>query len=56
MTSTEVKNVFNDELDYIIEGEAEGGIPSTIIDLTSKEIKIIRAGEITLDMIKEALQ
>ena len=56
MNSKEVNTVFNCELDYIIDGCAEGGIPSTIIDLTSDEIKLIRQGEITLDMIKEALK
>lgn len=56
MNSKEVNDVFNSDLDYIIDGCAEGGIPSTIIDLTGNEIKVIRQGEITLNMIKEALK
>lgn len=56
MTSNEVKIVFKDELNYIIEGEAEGGVPSTIISLINDDIKIIREGEISLQMIMEAIK
>lgn len=56
MTSDEVKIAFKDELNYIIEGEAEGGVPSTIISLINDDIKIIREGEISLQMIMEAIK
>ena len=53
--SDEVKRIFDDELDYIVEGEALGGVPSTIIDLTGSEIKLVREGPITLEMINHVL-
>ena len=53
--SDEVIKEFNDELDYVVPGKCENGIPSTIIDLTGDEIKIIREGSITLKMIEEVL-
>lgn len=55
LTTTEVKEIFKDELGYIIEGEARGGVPSTIVDLTGEQVKIVREGPITLNQIKEAL-
>lgn len=55
LTSEEVKEIFKDELGYIIEGEARGGVPSTIVDLTGEQVKIVREGPITLNQIKEAL-
>lgn len=56
MSSEEVKAIFGDELDYIVEGHAEGGVPSTIIDVTGPEIKIIRKGTITMEKIKEVIK
>lgn len=56
MTSDEVKAIFKDELDYIVSGEAEGGAPSTIIDLTGDTFKIVRPGPITKEMIEEVLK
>ena len=52
MSSEEAKSIFKDEVDYYIEGKAIGGKPSTIIDISNGEIKIIREGELTLDEIK----
>jgi tRNA A37 threonylcarbamoyladenosine synthetase subunit TsaC/SUA5/YrdC len=56
MTSKEVKDIFDDELDYIVEGEALGGLPSTIVDLTGETYKIVRQGPITKEMIDEVLK
>ena len=57
MSDKEVKNIFNNEISYIFEGKAIGGVPSTIVDLTNKEVKIYREGNIKsqdiLDVIKE---
>ena len=55
MNSDEVKEIFQDEIKVIIPGKAIGGLPSTIIDLTGNEIKLIRQGPITLEDIKKAL-
>ena len=57
MSDKEVKDIFNNEVSYIFEGKAIGGVPSTIVDLTNKEVKIYREGNIKsqdiLDVIKE---
>ena len=55
MNSDEVKEIFQDEIKVIIPGKAIGGLPSTIIDLTGSEIKLIRQGPITIEDIKKAL-
>ncbi|MCQ2776170.1 MAG: threonylcarbamoyl-AMP synthase [Bacilli bacterium] len=55
MNSDEVKAIFKDELDYIVEGKCVGGIPSTLVDLTKEDIKIIREGPISKSMILEVL-
>ena len=53
MNSDEVKSIFKDELGYIFEGSAKGGVPSTLVDLTGKEVKIYREGNIKLaDILK----
>lgn len=52
----EAKEIFNNEVDYYIYGECIGGTPSTIIDLTNKEIKIIREGELTLEELNRRLE
>ena len=55
MNDEEVKQIFNDEVAVIIPGKSVGGLPSTIIDLTGEEIKLIRQGPISVDDIKKAL-
>ena len=49
LNNEEVKAIFGDEIRVIIPGEAIGGQASTIIDLTGKEIKLIRKGPILLE-------
>lgn len=55
INSEEVKKIFKNELNYIVEGSAPGGLPSTLVDLTEDRIKILREGPITLEMILEAI-
>ena len=55
LTSTEVKEIFKDELGYILEGNALGGVPSTIVDLTGEQVKIVREGPISLKDIEKVL-
>ena len=56
MSSNEVIDVFGEEeLDYIVNGEAPGGTPSTILDLTGPTYKIVRQGPITKEMIDAVL-
>ena len=53
--SVEVKNIFQDEVDYIVEGKCVGGVASTIVDLTQSEVKIVREGPISEEMIRSVL-
>ena len=55
MNDEEVKQIFGDEVVVIIPGKSVGGLPSTIIDLTGDEIKLVRQGPISLEEIKKAL-
>lgn len=55
ITSQEVRDIFHDEVSYIFEGKAEGGVPSTIVDLTKEEVKIVREGPISLKDILAVL-
>lgn len=55
MSSDEVREIFKDEVFIAIEGKAIGGVPSTLVDLTDKEVKIYREGNIKLKDIKNVL-
>lgn len=48
MNDSEVKQIFSEEVAVIISGQAKSGQPSTIIDITGEEIKIVRPGPISL--------
>lgn len=51
LNDKEVKDIFGEEIKVIIPGQAIGGEPSTIIDLTTDKIKLVRKGPIPLDDI-----
>ena len=56
LTYEEVKKTFinNDNIGLIIKGECKSKIPTTIVDLTTKDIKIVREGEISKqEILKE---
>ena len=55
MSDQEVKDIFGDEISVIIEGQASSGEPSTIIDLTGEEIKLIRKGPMTLEELSQLI-
>lgn len=55
MNDKEVKEIFGNEVPVIIPGQSVGGLPSTIIDLTGEEIRLVRQGPVSLDDIKKAL-
>ena len=55
LTVEEVKNIFKDEIKVIVSGEISSGLPSTIIDLTGPQIKLIRQGEITLKQLEDLI-
>ena len=52
LSASEVKEIFKDEIQVIIPGEISSGLPSTIVDLTGPQIKLIRQGAITFEEIE----
>ena len=56
MSSDEVKQIFKDEVAFVLKGNAKGGVPSTLVDLTGKEVKIYREGNIKLAEILKAIE
>ena len=55
LSEEEVNNIFKDEINVIIPGKISSGEPSTIIDLTGEEIKLIRKGPISLEELNRSL-
>ena len=55
MSSDEVESIFGDEVGYVFKGTCSGGVPSTIVDLTGEQVKILREGPISFDDIKQVL-
>lgn len=47
LNSDEVKQIFGQELDFVMSGKAKGEVPSTIVDLTKESPKVVRPGPIT---------
>ena len=55
LTVNQVSIYFNDTLDYIVSNDSNEELPSTIVDLTQNEIKIIREGKIRKEDILKVL-
>lgn len=55
LTSKEVEEIFGNELDYIVPGEASNGLPSTIV-IVDNGVKVVRQGTITQEEIMEAIK
>ena len=55
LNDEEVKAIFQDEIKVVVPGKTCKGQPSTIIDLTGSEIKLIRKGPISLEELNLAL-
>ena len=55
LNDEEVKAIFQDEIKVVVPGKTCKGQPSTIIDLTGNEIKLIRKGPISLEELNLAL-
>ena len=53
-TCEEVVAIFGDEIKVVVPGQIESGEPSTIVDLTGKELKVIRKGPIPLEELNLA--
>ena len=47
LNSDEVKQIFGQELDFVMSGKAKGEVPSTIVDLTKETPKVVRPGPIS---------
>ena len=56
LTAKEVRDIFQNEVNVIIEGDISGGFPSTIIDLTKDTIKVVRPGPISIEEIENCLK
>ena len=52
LNSLEARNTFKDKVKAYIDGDCLGGKPSTIIDLSSDEPKLLRKGPILFEEIK----
>lgn len=55
LSEQEVKDIFQDEINVVVPGKISSGEPSTIIDLTGEEIKLIRKGPISLEELNRYL-
>ena len=55
LSEEEVKTLFGDEINVIIQGKISSGEPSTIIDLTGEEIKLIRKGPIPFEELSQLI-
>lgn len=53
LNSKEVKEIFKNEVENIISGEAKGEVPSTIVSLLNGEVKVVRQGPISEEEIKK---
>lgn len=51
----EVKEIFDNEIGVTIKGKSIGGQPSTIIDLTGQNIKLVRQGPISLEDLEKLI-
>ena len=51
MTSREVYDQLGDSVDLIIDGECPGGVVSTVVDITTNPIRILREGAISSEKI-----
>lgn len=47
LNSDEVKQIFGQELDFVMSGKAKGEVPSTIVDLAKETPKVVRPGPIS---------
>lgn len=55
LNNKECVNIFNGELEYIVEGECLIKEASTIIDLRDEEIKLVREGKLKIEEIRKVI-
>ena len=51
LSDKEVKEIFGDEVDYVVSGQAKLAKPSTIVSLVNGEVKVLREGPISEEKI-----
>jgi len=56
LTTQEVHNQLGDRVDLIIDGECPGGVVSTVIDITTDPIRILREGAISSEDISRVCE
>ena len=54
-THDEVVAIFGDEVKVVVPGQIQSGEPSTIIDLTGEEIKLVRKGPIPFEELNQLI-
>ncbi len=54
-TCEEVVAIFGDEVKVVVPGQIESGEPSTIVDLTGPELKVVRKGPISLEELSQSI-
>ena len=54
-TGAEALAVFDGRIDCVLDGEAPGGVPSTVVDLTGGRAKILRFGAISAEALEKIL-
>lgn len=50
--SDEVKQIFGQEIDFVVSGSAKSNVPSTIVDLTKGDVRVIREGAISKEELE----
>jgi L-threonylcarbamoyladenylate synthase len=56
VTAQEVFDQLSGRIELILDGgKTPGGVPSTLVDCTASEIKVLREGPITLEQILSAI-
>lgn len=55
-TSLEVVEIFEGEIDAVIEGESVSNVPSTIVVVENEDIHVIRDGIITKEQIEKVIE
>ena len=56
LNSNEVNEIFGNEVDFVVFGEAKMSQPSTIIDLTKDPFLVVREGPISREEIEKVLE
>lgn len=55
-TTKEVLEQLDGRIDLVVDGKTTDAVASTVIDVSGKEIKILREGKITKDQIEEVIK